>query len=603
MKIFSLLFILLALLHAKPIDFTHNSDKILQYAELYIDANNLDFQEITKSAAFIKSDTRHINLGFVKNKVLWIKLEFYNKKNTQIQKILEIYNPLLESVTLYVNDTIDKKGMLYADSEHKSLNRIFSLELQAKESQIYYLKVENSTTALRLGVHLKDKITFLEEDYKQQLIVSVFFSILVIVFAYNLLLFFYTKENSYLFYCLYLTTLVLQQATYLGISQIYLPQWLIYYDNLSVVLKVNLMYITAAFFAKSFLQTKNYELINKTYNAIIIVALIEIPLVGSPSFYYPEVAILTGFLFVLFNIFASSYIYRQGDKQARFFVIGWSFLVVGFVLMIFDGLGVINVMYKMSNLIIFLTALEAIVLSLAFTDRYNILKEEKERSDSLLVKTMQERQKVIEQEIDKQTKNLNRALEKEKILLKELQHRTKNNLQLILSILRMQSDSKSEDVKKYSKNLEYRINAIAKMHQMLHVNDDLQQINMDEYMGELSSDLENLSKKDVIIKIENNQVYLPFKEAGYIGLILNELITNSIKYTALSNIVINIDFTREHTKYKLVYKDNGGCYDFFQEGRSSMGIKLIKTLVQGQLEGTIIVKKKNGCTHIIEFTI
>jgi len=603
MKIFSLLFLLLTLLHAKPIDFTQNSNTILQKAQLYIDTNNLDFQEIQKSASFVKSDTDNINLGFVKNKVLWIKLDFYNKSKKNIQKILEIYNPLLESVTLYENEKIYKQGMLYADTEHKNLNRIFPLKLQANESKTYYLKVENSTTALRLGIHLKDKITFLEDDYKQQLIVSIFFSLLLMLFAYNLLLFVYTKESSYLFYCLYLTTLVLQQATYLGISQIYLPQWLIYYDNLNVVLKVNLMYITAAFFAKSFLQTKSYELINKAYNTIIVIALIEIPLIGTPSFYYPEVAILTGFVFVLFNIFASMYIYKQGYKQARFFVIGWSFLVVGFVLMIFDALGVINVMYKMSNLIIFLTALEAIVLSLAFTDRYNILKEEKEISDSLLVQTLKERQKVIEHEIDKQTTNLNKALEKEKILLKELQHRTKNNLQLILSILRMQSDSKSQEVQKYSKNLEYRINAIAKMHQMLHVNDDLQQINMDEYMNELGGDLENLSKKDVIIKIENTQVYLPFKEAGYIGLILNELITNSIKYSKLSNIVIYIELTKEHNMYKLYYKDNGACYDFFKEGRTSMGIRLIKTLVEGQLEGTIMVKKKNGCKHIIEFEI
>lgn len=603
MKTLLLLLLFLNYLNATPIDFTKNSENILLESELYIEVESLDFGQIKNNATFFQSDTEHINLGLSQKKVIWVKLDFYNKSNNSVEKILEIRNPLLESVVLYDGTRKYAKGMLYEDSAHKSINRTFTLKLNAKEFKTYYLKVQNSTTALRLGIYLKDRISFLEDDYKKQLLIYIFFSLLLILLVYNFLLYVYTRENSYLFYCLYLLALIMQQSTYLGISQIFLPQWLIYYDNLNVVFKVNIMYITAAIFAKSFLQTKNYPTIDKVYNLIILMAIVEIPLFGRAEFYYPEIAILTGFTFVLFNIYASSHIYKKGYKQARFFVIGWSFLVVGFVLMIFDGLGLINVMHKMSNLIIFLTALEAIVLSLAFTDRYMILKEEKDMTDSLLVKTLQERQKVIEFEIQKQTKDLNAALENEKTLLKELHHRTKNNLQLILSLVRMQSDNENRDVKNYSRNLEYRINAIARMHQMLYHNDNLQQINMDEYIYALSSDLENLSKKDVIFKIENRQIYLPFKEAGYIGLILNELITNSIKYTELSNIVISIEMSRNRNRYTLIYKDNGLCYDLFKAGSSSIGLKLVRTLVEDQLEGSISVKVENGCKHKIEFEI
>ena len=603
MKIFLLLLLFLNYLNATPIDFTKNSENILLESELYIDEESLDFNQIKNNATFFQSDTEHINLGLTQNKVLWVKVGFYNNSDEEVEKILEIRNPLLESVVLYDGNKEYAKGMLYADSTHQSVNRTFALKLDSKEFKTYYLKAQNSTTALRLGIFLKDRISFLQDDYKQQLIIYIFFSLLLILLVYNFLLYAYTKENSYLFYCLYLLALITQQSTYLGISQTFLPQWLIYYDNLNVVFKVNVMYITAAIFAKSFLQTSKYPIIDKVYNLIIVVAILEIPLFGTPRFYYPEVAILTGFTFVLFNIYASSYIYKKGYKQARFFVIGWSFLVVGFVLMIFDGLGLINVMHKMSNLIIFLTALEAIVLSLAFTDRYMILKVEKDKTDSLLVETLQERQKVIEFEIQKQTKDLNAALENEKTLLKELHHRTKNNLQLILSLVRMQSDNENKYVKKYSKNLEYRINAIARMHQTLYLNDNLQQINMDEYINELSGDLENLSKKDVIFKIVNRQTYLSFKEAGYVGLILNELITNSIKYTALSNIVISIEMSRDENRYTLIYKDNGLCYDLFKADRSSIGLKLVRTLVEDQLEGRISVEMKNGCKHMIEFEI
>ncbi len=601
--IFLLLIFLFANVYASPIDFTKDSETILPKSELYIDKKGLDFEQIRDSKLFHKNDTQHINLGFVKDTTLWIKLTFYNDRNSSLEKMLVIRNPLLESVILYDGDSIIKKGMLHIDSSHKHIYDAFKLTLNANETKTYYLKVQNSTTALRLGIYLEDQMIYVHEDHNQQLIIFIFFTIVIVLFIYNFLLFIYSGEKSYLYYCIYLLTLIYQQATYLGVTQIFMPQWFLYYDNIGVVFKVNIIYVAASFFAQSFLVSKKYPLIHKIYNIFIVVAIVEMPLLGTPWFYYPEIAVLTAFSFVIFNMIAGTYIYMQGCKQARFFVIGWMFLAIGYTLMILDALGIITVMQNLSNLILFVTAIEAFSLSLAFTDRYMILKKAKETSDAILVKTLQERQKVIENEIQKHTKDLNAALDNQKVLLKELHHRTKNNLQLILSLVRMQSDHATKDVKEYSENLENRINAIARMHQMLYLKDNLQQINMDEYINELSNDLESLSKKDVLINIEARQIYLPFREASYIGLILNELITNSIKYVALSNIVITIEMHREGAQCSLMYKDNGKCYDFSNQNRISIGLKLVKTLVEDQLEGTISVKMKNGCGHMIEFRL
>ena len=282
---------------------------------------------------------------------------------------------------------------------------------------------------------------------------------------------------------------------------------------------------------------------------------------------------------------------------------GWFLLAIGFILMILDGLGVVSVMHRLSNIILLLTAFEAIILSLAFTDRYMILKAQKEESDTLLFERLKENQIIIESEIEKRTSELNRALENTKVLLKELHHRTKNNLQLILSLIRMQSDRANSEIQTYSQSLEYRINSIARMHQKLYLGDDWQQINMNEYINELSSDLENLTKKDVKVNVGDKEIYLPFKDAGYIGLILNELITNSIKYSVSPNIIIDIQMYRVEKNCKIIYIDNGLCYDFFEENRTSIGLKLVRTLVENQLAGAISVTKKNGCEHVIEFEI
>jgi two-component sensor histidine kinase len=589
-------------LFASPIDFRKNSDYILLNSKIYVDAESLKYEEIKNKALFSDCKVKHINLGFVRDTKVWIKLEFYNDSDKNVSKILQVRNPLLESVILYDDDKIYKSGMLYVKNP-RHLNPTFELTLKPKQSKTYYMMVQNSTTSLRFELNLQDKITFLKDEYSKKTLIFVFFTVLVMLLLYNMTLIIYTKKRTYLYYCFYLLTLMAQQSTYLGLTQLYAPSWFIYYDNFAVVLKVNMMYISAAIFAKSFLNSKIYPKIDKIYNAFIILALIEIILFGTQYFYYPEIAVLTALTFIIFNLFAGYYIYNKGYKEARFFIIGWSFLVVGFVIMIFDGLGIITIMHKTSNIILFFTALEAIVLSLAFLDRYMMLKHEKEKADTMLMFTIEDKQKSIELEIAKKTKDLEKTLESKKTLLRELHHRTKNNLQLILSLIRMQSDGSNEKVKQKFKDLEGRISAIAKSHQLLYLKDDLQKINMDEYINELCNDLEGLSDKNLIIDIQVRQIYMPLREASYIGLIINELITNSIKYVNLSNIIISIDMLKNQNQYSLEIKDNGVGFDYEKIKTKGIGIKLVRTLVESQLDGKLDIDIKNGCRYMIEFRL
>lgn len=595
---FLLLFLCVVSLNAS-IDCCKNGDALLQKSQIYLDKQSLSFEEIQENATFSAYTSSHINLGFLKDTTLWIRLELHNTGGETLIKVLEIHNPLLEQVRLFSTDSKEKEILPF--NEHESINTAFTLKIAPYETKFYYLKVSNSTTSLRLGISLKNQMNFIYEDHHQQMIIFVFISILVMLFLYNLVLYGYTKSKAYLYYSLYLATLIFQQSTYLGVTQMFLPAWFLYFDNLGVVFKVNAMYITAALFAKSFLLSKNYPRLDRVYNFIIIVAIIEMPLFGFPWFYVPEVAILTGLFFVLFNIFAAIYIYKKGYKQARLFVIGWSFLVIGYSLMILDGLGVFSIMHKMPNIILIFTTFEAIVLSLAFTDRYMILKEDKQKSDLLLLNALQERQKVIEYEIHKQTKELNNALESKKILLKELHHRTKNNLQLILSLIRMQADQGSKAIQTYSKSLESRINAIARTHEMLYLNKNLDDINMQEYIERFCEDIQNFCEKEMEIVCSVEEIYMPLREAGYVGLIINEIVTNSIKYVTKEPLIIHIKMLKNGDKYRVEIYDNGrGLQDKIKKG---IGMKLIHTLAEEQLDGMLQVYNENGLHYLMEYSL
>ncbi len=599
------LFLFLVDTRASIIDFSENSEYALRDSMYLIDNSDKSYRDILKSKDFKKSKIDHLNLGFARKKSVWLRLELHNPTNTQLTKILEIRNPLLEKVVFYDNDTVHITGMLHKHKYDRFINNTYELKLQANETRKVYIHIQNQTTALRFGVYIKDKDNFLIDEQMQQYLTILFFGILATLFLYNILLYMYIRDDAYLYYCLYLVTLILQQATYLGITPIFFPDYLVEIDNISVIYKVNAMYIAAAFFAKSFLKTKAYPWIDKIYNLIILLALIEMPLFGTQGFYYPEVGILTGFLFVVFNILAGIYIYNRGYKQARFFVFSWSILVIGFIIIIFDGLGIINLMHKYPNIVMYSTAIEALVLSLAFTDSYMILREEKNKSDSLLLQTMQNYQNDLEEEIGKKTKSLNETLENEKSLRHELHHRTKNNLQLILSIVRMQAD---EHIKQDSavtlKRLENRIEAIAKVHQFLSVNNNLEQINMHDYIEELCHEIEDSFSNDSMkFSINTEKIFLSIREASYIGLILNELITNSIKYAKQNQLNIVIDMSQFSNNYTLMYRDNGVGFDLEKISKKSLGLTIIETLAKAQLSGEVEAGSKDGSYYNIRFTL
>jgi len=261
-------------------------------------------------------------------------------------------------------------------------------------------------------------------------------------------------------------------------------------------------------------------------------------------------------------------------------------------------------MHKYPNLIMYSTAIEAMVLTLAFVDYHKIFAQEKDKANTELLYALENSKFIMENEILSQTKELVEAVDSKKILLKELEHRTKNNLQLIISLVRMQADNSDEVIKfKFSK-LEGRIRAIAKTHELLYLKDDLEHICMDDYIEQLCSDIQDgFSSKDIRFMIETRGVYMPFREASYVGLIINELVTNSIKYASYANIAVVIDMSKDQNNYQLVIKDNGKGYDVSNLKNEGMGLTLVRALVEDQLDGKMMMKNNNGVKYMIEYKL
>ena len=570
-----------------------NSLVLISKTSIFIDNKNLNINQI-KSKEFKEIFNKHQNFGFNNKINIWLKLQIQNNSSFDLIRILDLNNPLLEEIVFYSDSQLKKSGMLNINDNRTTISPSFDINIPANTNKIYYVKIKNSTTALQFSINIKDKKIFLENDLKKQFFIVLFIGIILAFFIYAMTLYFYAKDISYLFYSFYIVTLVFQQLTYVGFLPLYMPLWFVHIDNLIVVPKVGMVIITGILFARSFLKTKIYKHLDNIYKFIIYFVILQMIFVSSPYFYYPEVTVLTGLFFIFFNLYTAIYVYKNGNKQARFFIVGWCFLIIGFFLSIIDALGIYSVMYNFPSLVLILTAIEALFLLLAFVDKLNILQQEKNIADDKYLNELHQRNTIIEKEVNDRTLML-------KNLYRELHHRVKNNLQIMLSIIRLQSNKlENEDMKEQFLKLENRIKSISKTHEILYLNDDLENVDMYEYIYSLSEDIEMSYSKDIDFDINTN-VSIPLKDAVYIGIIINELITNSMKYSACTKICISL--TKNHNNLHLYINDNGKGYSQSEVSNNSLGLKLVENLAVSQLKGKITKNTDGKCEYNIRLKI
>ena len=565
-KICSLIFLIFINLNASSIK-----------SEYLITDKNLTLQEVKGSNFKQFNIDKHFNLGF-SNKTIWIKLS-----NLQTQDLyLLLNNPILEKIEIYSNDKNKSIGVL----QYKRAKIYPYTKLDFNSSDIH-LHVSNKVSTLQFSLLLLTQEKFLSLENSLHNAILLFLGMLTTLALLSFLIFLYTKDKALLFYILYLSALIYQQITYLGFLPAHMPLWFNIFDNNIAVWKVALLIISASLYARAFLRTKKFKKIDFFYKAFIVITLIEIPLVGTQNFYYPQIIILTGLLFIFFNTYSGIKIYLKGYKEARFFVAAWIFLLTGYLFMIVDALGVVSIMYHIPYLILILTVIEATLLLIAFIDKFYIYQQEKLSLEKEYSKLLLKQKEQIANEVKRQTKELQIAAKEKEMLFRELNHRVKNNLQLIVSLIDLQkSRTNLEETKEALSNFKNRIISIAKIHEGLLANSNKELIDMKLYTDALIQNIVTaLSKEKITIK-NSTKIFLPMKVAINIGLILNEFITNEIKYGDTKEISIKL--TNSNNNYTLKLN-----IPYYESSSKGLGFLIIKTMVYSQLKGKIESVGKN----------
>jgi two-component sensor histidine kinase len=198
---------------------------------------------------------------------------------------------------------------------------------------------------------------------------------------------------------------------------------------------------------------------------------------------------------------------------------------------------------------------------------------------------------------------LKAALERQQILLKEMNHRIKNSLSIVSSMLRLQSkDSGPATAPEQLEAAAHRVHAVARAHERLYQTEDVEHLDVGRYIEQVCSDVdESVAHCEILVNAQLN-IMIETNRAIPLALMVNELITNAAKhaYAGQSGCKIWVDMARESGILRVLVRDEGvGLPPAFDLAKArGLGMRLVRAFLQ-QLTATIAVKSTSQGTEFI----
>lgn len=204
---------------------------------------------------------------------------------------------------------------------------------------------------------------------------------------------------------------------------------------------------------------------------------------------------------------------------------------------------------------------------------------------------------------------IQQSLHEKETLLRELYHRTKNNMQVITSLINLQSrdieDKKTLQIFEDTKN---RIQSMSLVHEKLYKAKNLSEVDLGDYIEDLANALmqsHNTDKNQISLNVDVEMIPVSIDTVMPLGLVINELMTNALKYAFPDNrkgaLIIKASLNEDET-IGLIFSDNGiGMPKNIDLKTESLGLTIVRTLVVSQINGTLEMQNQNGTSFIIKF--
>lgn len=569
-------------LWASPIEIGLNNDvSLLEHAEIFIEKDaKFEVSEVPSHASFTPYTSNFITQGYTANEAVWLHFSVKNESPETVKRFLHINNSMLDSVVLYdSNGNVSKSGVMYRTVLTEIFDYYFPIQLKPLEERSFYLKVLSNSCATYFHLHAESEAVLWKKTLDRQLILTLLFSIMGTLIVYNAFIYFFTKERVYLMYVLYLGISTYNNLSYTGILFLVMKY---FFSNESMIAwsyidaYLGPLYtigipLSILFFVRDFMRLERYPKIHRSFKWLLLgcgcfslMYLFGSDIIFDWIMYYMC-------LILLYILAIAVYLVYKKEENSVYFLVSWGVNVTGTFLFLLYNMGFYIphngeywYFYELSMVF------EGLIFSIILSKRLN------------------------------HTTALATSLATHQILVRELHHRVKNNLQFIVSLYRLKLRKYLDtEGKTMLGEAEQNIRSIGKIHEILYAHQDITALDANEYFEELIAEIKRgYPHTHIEINIDAKESLL-LEQAIYCGLVVNELVTNALKYAFdEQGGTILVSLEKEQGKFILKIEDNGRGFDVNAQ-QNSFGISLVERLVQDELHGKVSFKSSPKGTRCL----
>jgi len=516
----------------------------------YKDTENVLTYEKIKDIKFDQIISNRFSLGYL-NHPVWFKIRAYNNSTKKNSYILAFEEPFWDSTTLYYEtpEGVQKtSNTIYQNIEEKSIphaNDHFRIFFEPNETLDIYVRVESKFATF-------SEVFFYSEQYysanvsKDYFLYLIYFGAIGVIAFYNLVLYLYLRESSYLFYFGYTICFGMWIGLFSGLVYNYIPSKYGY----------SLHFVTPLFIAFLVLFSNKVLALKEHYPLIYKISIINLYFIFFLVVWIPFdisraiqwVSVVGSYTFFIYFV-VSFLMGLKGDKVAKYY-----FIAIGIFLFSTSSLSLMTLGVFPNTLFtryIFIVGsfIEIIMFSLLLAFRIDIIRKSYQQK---LENEVSEKTKSI----NVQNKQLQELLKEKEILINEILHRVKNNFQILIAHLSVESMSeKNELIKKHTQKINSKIKSLSVVNDMLYSQNEDELIDVKDYFEVF---FPHIIDKTVRFDLKIQSLSLPAKIVKKLGLLVNEMITNTLKHQ-LHNEEFIIYFSLHKEKNDILvleYKDS-----------------------------------------------
>ncbi|MEI7979979.1 MAG: 7TM diverse intracellular signaling domain-containing protein, partial [Bacteroidota bacterium] len=346
--------------------------------------NKLTDSVLLNEVNFIESKNEFLNFKITKS-TIWLKIVFKNTQSKILKNYLCIDQLNINKLELFKveNNSLIKVDRTFG-TDFNIINKkfpvsgfTFKINLNPNDSSIYYIKV-STKGQLFIPLFIRNYETYNNLWFNRFLFFGIYVGIIAALLFYNLFLAIsiYDERKTYIWYLFHTLFILLTQSSLQGFSNLFLWSNNHFMANQSVNLFTCLVSISGIEYAKSFLHlkvTKNYIIKFLYLYQIIYLVIFFISILGYVDVAYTIIQPVQLSIAILMITLSSNLVFK-GNRLALFYLISWFTLFVGIIIFILTDLQILPYNLFTSQILLYGSALQVILLSIAQADKYNILK-------------------------------------------------------------------------------------------------------------------------------------------------------------------------------------------------------------------------------------